>query len=207
MPLRFAIAALASLIAVATTSPALSADDRKVGSTQIRIVCCDTSAQTHKTIILNDPDAPLQIRDARTFSLSPSQKAGLKKQIATEYWRYIPDGPLVEISVSRAPVTAAKFGIVFYDSFNEPAGGLTGVTTSIDVPGTWMRWQGRTNLSFPEFGIACVFVSAARMRDGSVWKADLNKVSVMMAAEGCSTEGEEGSMRHLKRITKGATRL
>ena len=117
----------------------------------------------------------------------------------------VPKGPIVEISAHNSKVTAVKFGVLFYDTFNEPAGGFTGITTS--PLKAKMRWSGRENIAWREFGISCVFVRAVRMLDGRVWKANLKKISTMMIAEGCSTQGEEGAMKHLKELPKGVLKL
>lgn len=195
---------IAALIAM-TAGTAFAADDRKAGSGEVNILGHTTYAPQHKTIVLNDPNAPLQIEAARTFFISESQRSEIRSQVMPYLRRYIPQGPIVEIDAVSFNVSAVKFGVLFYDSFNESAGGFTGVST--EPPSFKMQWNGRENVAWRGFGIACIFVRAVRLTDGQVWKADLKKISIMMVAEGCSAEGREGAMKHLKELPKGATRL
>ncbi len=102
-------------------------------------------------------------------------------------------------------VAAFKIGFLLYHSFDDYAGGFTGVTT--DPPFDKMHWSGRTNLAWADFGIACVFVSAARLTDGRVWKADSKKIAAMMVTQGCGWDGRDAAMKRLKALPKGALRL
>ena len=199
------ILAGAFLIAVAATSRPPSAEattDRKSKPVEVRLFGYDTSASEHKTIILRDPDSPLQIQSARTFHLSRYQREDLSSRL---HGIRIPKGPIVSVRVRTKGVAAFKIGFLFYDSFNEYAGGFTGVTT--DPPLDKMHWSGRANRAWPDFGVACVYVSAVRLASGRVWKADLNKVAALMVEQGCSAENRAGAMKRLKSLPKGALRL
>ena len=192
-------------LAIYPISSAIAADDRKAGPKEIRLLGYDTYSSQHKTIVLNDPSAPLQIQVARTFLLSINQRTELQSRLSSYYRRLVPEGPIVEIDARGKNIVAAKFGVLFYDSFNEWAGGFTGVTT--DPPDRRMRWSHRKNIAWREFGIACVFVRAARFQDGRVWRADLDKVAEMMVEKGCSVENQTMVTKRLKALPKGAVRL
>ena len=199
----------AFLIAVAATSRPASVEatpDRKAKPTEIRLFGYDISASEHKTIILRDPDSPLQIESANTYYLSRNQRLQLKRRLHSNFWREIPEGPIVYIRAKLKNIAALKISILFYDSFDEWAGGFTGVSTDPPVTAE-LQWTGRTNLAWTEYGIACVFVSAVRMTDGRIWKANRNKIAAMMVTQGCGSNGAGAAMQHLKNLPKGALRL
>ena len=202
--LTVSVAVLAILIAVASGN-AFAADDRKAVETETVVLDSPTWAAKHKTIILNDPGAPLQIKGAKTFLLGSDQRMAVRSEVPRYLRHLVPKGPIVEIDAINPNVVAAKFGVLFYDTFNEPSGGFTGL--KIGLPQNGMRWDSQERISWRDYGIACVFVRAVRLKDGRVWKFDSKKVATMMVAEGCSTQGKEGAMKHLKELPKGAVRL
>ncbi len=184
---------------------AIAADDRKATEAETTVLGSPTWAAKHKTIILNDPDAPLKIKAAKTFLLGSDQREAVKHTMLRYLRPLVPKGPIVEIDAINSNVVAAKFGVLFYDTFNEPAGRFTGLI--IGTPEKGMRWSDREKLSWREFGIACVFVRAVRLKDGSVWKFDRKKIATMLVAEGCSSEGKAGAMKRLEELPKGRVRL
>ena len=182
-----------------------ASDVRRAEREELTFLNVTIYPKSHKTIILKDPRSPVDIKSAKTLHIDVDQRSVLEISLPSRSWSLIPDGPLVEIDAISKGVVAAKFGVVFFDSFNERAGGFTGVYT--EPPKHGMRWTGRVNSAWLSFGIACVFVRAARLEDGRVWKADMKKIAIMMIAEGCSTQGEGGTLKHLNDLNGIGKRL
>lgn len=211
MPLRFANAALAALIAVAALNTVASAsDDRRVGQSKIRLFGITVPVASHKTVILNDPEAPVQITEAGTYRLewgSP-KKGGNRLVMALPARRFkdIPKGPIVTISAISETAVAVEFRVLFYDTFNQYRGGLAAVR--MGAPRRRMRWKHRElSFTFEGYGIACIFVRYARLADGTVWEMDERKVATMMMVDGCGSNSEKDALSRINETVKGALRI
>ena len=163
------------------------------------------TATHHKTIVVNNPAAPLKIERASAFTLPRYAREDLAAQMGLRGRGDFLKGRIVSINAPSENVSAAKFGVLFYDSFNEAAGGFTAIVTK--RPTKEMIWSDRENIAWRRYGIACVFVRAVRLSDGQVWKADLKKIARMMVESGCSSTNRKSVMERLKALPRGAVRL
>lgn len=77
-------------------------------------------------------------------------------------------------------IVAVKFGLVEFDAFNEFLDKFTGFTVeklpaAKEKAGTWVNNAYRA-FTFDKYGTGVAYVSAVRFADGTIWRADLDKV-------------------------------
>ena len=120
---------------------------------------------------------------------TPSETAALADLAWDQLFRYLSDDAKVELRRYRrenlrievaargAEAVAVKFGVIVYDSFNEFLGGLTAIT--MDPPTALMEWDYTPPylFKFRKYGVAGVYVRQVRLKDGSIWNADLDFIT------------------------------
>jgi len=181
---------------------------KRIIPAKIRVLGHTVPVVSHKTLILNDPAAPVQITKAGVYRLDWGMKEATDILLSDRSIRVrdIPKGPIILISAASKSAVAVQFGVQFYDSFDRHEGGFN--ATIMTPPKNEMEWHRRKlSFTFEKFGIACVYVSSARLKDGKVWRANTKKIATMMVAEGCGAEPLLDNEKRLKELPKGVTRL
>ena len=142
----------------------------------------------NETFHVNDPASPVQISGMSVVH-TPSETAALADLAWDQLFRYLSDDAKVELRRYRrenlrievaargAEAVAVKFGVIVYDSFNEFLGGLTAIT--MDPPTALMEWDYTPPylFKFRKYGVAGVYVRQVRLKDGSIWNADLDFIT------------------------------
>ena len=138
----------------------------------------------NETFHVNDPASPVQISGMSVVH-TPSETAALADLAWDQLFRYLSDTAKdelrryrrenlrIEVAARGAEAVAVKFGVIVYDSFNEFLGGLTAIT--MDPPTALMEWDYTPPylFKFRKYGVAGVYVRQVRLKDGSIWNADL----------------------------------
>lgn len=153
---------------------------------------------SHKTMIFNDPASPVQIVKTELYNIGMAYHSRYSKIPA---W-------LVFITAKGKSVASVKYGMLLYDSWEELSDGMTAVDMHFKS-GLEAEWQKFRALppSFKRFGIGCLFVRAARMNNGKIWRMNAERIARMMEKRGCGTKNRKEIEKAVRSKNKGSLRL
>lgn len=132
------------------------------------------SAKPNKSVVLEQPNAPLQIKDYRCYyAREVSGANGNPEQIEHD---------TTYNNRSGKDIVAIQLGFSSFDAFNGHMGRFSGWTvgtikTGESSKGSWNQ-RPYAVFSFKKYGTGVCWVNAVRFGDDTIWRADMKRILI-----------------------------
>ena len=159
---------------------------------------CLLGAWDHKFRIINDSKSPVQITRAKLFYLGKPY-FDRYSQKPSYIFRLTSDG---------GNVAAVRYGVMLYDSFRGNIGSMSLVDLYFkELKEAEWAYYIQPAVSFELFGVGCLFVRHARLKDGRIWEMNVKRIAAMMLKRGCGTRNQKDMENAVRKQGKSTLRL
>lgn len=161
----------------------------------------------HQIKIVNDESSPVQINEVnlsiRYEKPSRLRRLGRDLNRLGSSVNLMPYNYEVNIKSKGDAVVGVVYSVLYYDSFNKYIDGsnLVSLPFQTNKIGRW-GWHRKPPPGFRLYGMGCVFVRTARLKDGSIWNFDVKAVVRLLKKNECGKYGTKEIREHIKNNNK-----